>query len=163
MTARAQRFARMPRGPFPRFVDVRSVPDTGLDLAIEASAAECAAIAAETELPGLRSLSARLVVLRRAGGRFEVTGTLEAEITERCVVSMELFDSRIEQPVELMFAPVVEAYTDGHGRDGDRRGRHGRERVAPPPAVPGSDDQRSIRPIRSSTTRSTSARPWSSS
>ena len=139
MTARAQRQARRPRGPFSRVVDVKSVPEHGLDLAIEATFEECAAVATNLDLPAVSSLSVRLDVARRAGDRFHVKGDLHAKITQQCVVTLDDFESRIEQPIDLMFAPVAEPKTDA--REANRRGRSVPERDVAPPAVPGSDDQ----------------------
>ena len=139
MTGRVQRQARSPRGPFSRVVDVKSVPAHGLDLAIEATSEECVAVALDLELPAVSSLSARLDVARRAGDRFHVEGDLYAKITQRCVVTLEDFESRIEQPIDLVFAPAAKPAMEM--RETNRRGRIVPERTTPPPAVPGSDDQ----------------------
>ena len=143
MTARAQRHARLPRGPLARAINVKSVPEHGLELAIVATSGECAAVSAELDLPAIASLSAHLGVTRRAGARFQVQGDLQAKITQRCVVTLDDFESRIEQSIDLMFAPVAEPSPHR----------------PPRPAA----TIRLIRPIRSSMTRSTSARLSSSS
>lgn len=137
--ARAPRPPRLPRGPLFRPLDVKSVKDDPLDVTIEASPEECAAVAAETDLPGVKSLHAEFSVARRAGGRFEVSGDLKAEITQICVVTLDPFDSLIEQPVDLTFAPTTPTIVIGNRED--RRGRHVVEPVDRPLTVPGSEDQ----------------------
>jgi hypothetical protein len=122
MTATAQRHARLPRGPFSRPLNVKSVPAEGLDMRIEASAPECAQVAADTDLPALASLSAKFRVERRAGGRLAVSGKVSADIVQQCVVTLEPFDSHIEQPVELTFAPAPSEMTELRGRE-NRRSR----------------------------------------
>ena len=139
MTARARRHARLPRGALARLVDVKSVPDEGLNLAILATSGECAAVAAELDLPAIASLSAQLGVTRRAGTRVQVKGDLHAKITQRCVVTLDDFESRIDQPIDLMFAPVGEPAIET--RSANRPGRIVAERNIAPLALPGSDDQ----------------------
>ena len=94
-----------PRGPFSRPLRVHDVPEkTGLDRRIEASPAECAAIASDACLPAVRSLVVDFHIARRAGGRFDVTGHLEAAVTQICVVTLEPFDSTLSQEVSISFA-----------------------------------------------------------
>ena len=139
MTARAQRHARRPRGPFTRIIDVKSVPAHGSDMAIEATSEECAAVAADLQLPGVASLAARFDVARRAGERIHVKGNLRAHITQRCVVTLDNFESRLDQPIDLMFAPVADPVSEA--RDANRRGRAIPILDMVLPAVPGSEDQ----------------------
>ena len=138
MTGRVQRQARSPRGPFSRVVDVKSVPAHGLDLAIEATSAECVAVALDLDLPAVSSLSARLDVARRAGDRFHVEGDLYAKITQRCVVTLEDFESRIEQPIDLVFAPAAKPAIEM--RETNRRGRRRGGPLGHDPADPIIDD-----------------------
>jgi len=140
MTARAQRHPRLPRGPFSRPIDVKKVKDDALAMAIEASAAECAAVAAETDLPGVALLSATFSITRRSGGRFEVSGRVRAEITQICVVTLEPFESRIDQPVDVAFAPVLDPDLDLKDRTGARFKDDAFGRGAPV-TIPGNDDQ----------------------
>ncbi len=96
--------AAPPRGPFPRPLRLREVPDAGLARSLDATDAECRAIAADLGFPAVASLHADLRVAARAGGLFEVTGTLEALLTQVCVVTLEPFESRLRQDVSMRFA-----------------------------------------------------------
>lgn len=130
-------------GPFPRPVDVHAVPDGGLDMAIEATAEERAAIAAEIGLAGLDALTARFHIQPRAGGRFEVEGSLEASIAQVCVVSLEPFNSTITREIDLEFAPPPRS-VEVPALPARSRRREPAPREAPPPrpvVVPGNDDQ----------------------
>ena len=155
MTARAQRpdggsrgQAQGSRGPFSRVVDVRRLPDTGLTSQVEATPAECAALAAAMDLPAIASLVGRFELRRRAGGRVAVNGEVSAEVSQLCVVTLESFVSRVTQPIDLLFAPAVIPEADGQGRSPDRRKRQApdhqladRRQSAAGAPVPGSDDQ----------------------
>ncbi len=140
MTAKPQRQGRRPRGPFTRLLEVKSVSDGGLDTRVEATLAECAAVAAATDLPALASLAARFTVRRRAGGRVEVRGEVTADITQLCVVTLEPFPTAVAQPVDLLFAPAADELDLPVVR-GAARDDHDRGSRETPAAVPGSDDQ----------------------
>jgi uncharacterized metal-binding protein YceD (DUF177 family) len=100
-----ERSAAPPRGPFSRPLRIHDVPDkTGQDRRIEASAAECAAIAEDSGLPAVASLVADFHIARQANGHFEVTGHLKAAVTQICVVTLEPFDSILSQDVSIAFA-----------------------------------------------------------
>ncbi len=155
MTSRAQRpepGSRNPsqgaRGPFSRIVDVRRLPDTGLVSQVEATPAECAALALAMQLPAVASLAGRFELRRRAGGRVAVTGEVSANVSQLCVVTLEAFASRVTQPVDLLFAPATIAEAEGQGRAADRRQRQApdhhladRRQMAAGTPLPGSDDQ----------------------
>lgn len=139
------------RRPFSRPLDIRDVSDGGLDLTIEATPDERAAIAAESGLPAVGGLSACYRVDRRAGDRFAVTGTLKAKITQVCIVSLEPFDSDVEQPIDLVFAPLARPMEHQGHREDRRRRRHEDRRRGPTPGAapptPSSEDQDPPDPI----------------
>lgn len=93
-----------PRGPLSRPLRIREVPETGLARAIDATEAECKAIAADLGLPALALLHADLRVATRPGGRFDVAGTVRAVATQVCVVTLEAFESTLSQEVAISFA-----------------------------------------------------------
>ena len=99
-----QRPTPTPRGPLSRPLRIREVRDTGLARTVDATSAECQAIAADLGLPALASLRADLRVMPRAGGRFDVTGMVEAVATQVCVVTLEPFESTLKQEVAISFA-----------------------------------------------------------
>ena len=112
MTARGQgdgsqqpRAVPAPRGPFSRPLRIQDVSEkSGADRHVEASGPECDAIAADAGLAAVASLRADFHVARRANGRFDVTGRLDATITEVCVVSLEPFETTLQQDVAISFA-----------------------------------------------------------
>lgn len=143
MSRRSLRETTEPRGPFSRPLDVHTVPEAGLDLAIEASPEERAAVAAEIGLVALGALSARFHIERRAGGRLAVDGLAEAGITQTCVVSLEPFESIVERELELAFAPQANSVEAPEPRTRSRRREQPGREPEPirPLVVPGSDDQ----------------------
>jgi uncharacterized metal-binding protein YceD (DUF177 family) len=94
-----------PRGPFYRPLRIREVPDKGgLDRHVEATPDECAAIAVDSSFPAVASLDADFHIVARAGGRLDVSGTVEATVTQMCVVTLEPFESTLQQEIEVSFA-----------------------------------------------------------
>lgn len=71
---------------------------------IAADAAERAALAQRFGLPALDRLEATVRLGRCAGGRvITVTGTLSADVTQTCVVTLEPFATRVEDTFETRF------------------------------------------------------------
>ena len=90
-------------GPLSRLVDVKNIPPRGQEIHVEASAEERDALAKDFGLPGIQSLSGDYKLISTAKG-INVTGVLKASITQICVVTLEAFDSDIEEEVEVDFA-----------------------------------------------------------
>jgi uncharacterized metal-binding protein YceD (DUF177 family) len=60
------------------------------------------------ELAGLReilSASASFDVTPERGGRFQVTGRVQARIGQTCVVTLDPIENEIDEPIDLIFAP----------------------------------------------------------
>jgi uncharacterized metal-binding protein YceD (DUF177 family) len=97
----------------PRPILVDDIREDGKSvIEVEASAAERAALAEAYHLVGLSSLKARLNLAKR-GPVIRITGSLKAHLTQTCVVTMEPFESDVEDQIELEFAPpayVTEAW-----------------------------------------------------
>ena len=75
------------------------------DCALEADAAERGAIAHVHGLPEIAHLSAAMTAVPLPGGRIGVTGTLKADVTYECVVSLEPYTASIHEPFETVFSP----------------------------------------------------------
>jgi len=90
---------------FPRPLSVARISAAGLAMTVTASADERAALASRFKLPGIAALSCRFVLRPAMGGAYEAEGTLHARITQLCVVSLEAFDSAIEEGFRLRFVP----------------------------------------------------------
>lgn len=105
-------------GDFSRPIQVDDVPETGLDVSIEADSAERAAIAESNGLPEIASLKAEFKVQKLDRANVKVTGLLRAALTQICVVSLEPFPSEITAGIDADFAPArpggnAEAVIDG--------------------------------------------------
>jgi uncharacterized metal-binding protein YceD (DUF177 family) len=90
-------------GPLSRPFDVRNLPPQGKDIHVTATGEECVALAKDFGLPGIRDLSADLKLKNSPKG-INVTGVVRANITQICVVTLEPFDSAIEEKIEVDFA-----------------------------------------------------------
>ncbi len=91
--------------PFSRRLGVAETPAEGLDLVITANEGERAAIARENGLVDLASLEAALHVERLGAEGLEVSGKVRARLRQTCVVTLEEFDTDIDAPVHVRFAP----------------------------------------------------------
>lgn len=98
-------------GPLSRPFSVRHLPPGGAEMAVEASPEECAALAADLGLPALQ----RLVATYRVTGtsnRVRVAGRLQASVTQTCVVTLDEFDSTLDEDVEVEFSTGPEVRSD---------------------------------------------------
>ena len=85
---------------FSRIVDVRNLPNGPLKL--DATDAECAALAKRIGIEAVERLTAE-VTLVPAGGAIEVTGRVCAAVVQLCGISNEPFPTRIDEPLTLRF------------------------------------------------------------
>ena len=90
-------------GPLSRPVSVERLPPEGLDETVVATPEERAALAADFKLPAIHALSGRFR-LTGSPRRVRVAGRIEASITQICVVTLDPFDSVVEEDVEVEFA-----------------------------------------------------------
>lgn len=95
--------APLPDLPLSRPIAVDDIPSDGLTLTVRASEAERAALARLNGLVALASLEAPLRLRHEPGGGVGVTGTVEAAVTQTCVVSLEPFEARVQEPVDVHF------------------------------------------------------------
>lgn len=93
-------------GPFSRPVDVKNLPPQGTEIRVEATSEECATLAKDFGLPAIHALSGDFKLVSSAKG-VHVTGMVRAKVTQICVVSLDPFDSDIEEEVEVDFAEEV--------------------------------------------------------
>ncbi|HVL71940.1 MAG TPA: DUF177 domain-containing protein [Beijerinckiaceae bacterium] len=95
-------------GPLSRPVSVDRLPPEGAEVAVVATREECDALARDFKLPAIGSLEGRY---RVTGGpqRARVSGRVRAAITQICVVTLEPFDSVVEEEVEVDFAETEAA------------------------------------------------------
>lgn len=79
---------------------VDGLAETALD--VEADAEEREALARHLGLVSLERLEARLLI-SPADGKIGVQGTLMAELTQSCVITLEPVESRIEASIQRLF------------------------------------------------------------
>ncbi|QFR32301.1 DUF177 domain-containing protein [Ancylobacter sp. TS-1] len=91
--------------PLARPVLVASLPDDGLTLKFAPDAPARAALAEDFGIPGIPSLTAEVKLKPERAGRVRVTGHLDAVVTQTCVVSLENFDTRVSEDIDMRFAP----------------------------------------------------------
>ena len=106
---------------FTRMLTVDSVLDTGLDIDVHASKAECAALADACGLVSVHDFTASFHVQKQDGTRIKVTGRLSARVTQTCVVSLDPFETLVHADIEVDFAHLDQvsgaAGTAFHGGD----------------------------------------------
>ncbi len=77
----------------------------GLEQDVEASAAECRALARRLQLPAVVSLSCRFRLSPPLDGLVAAEAELRAEVTQLCVVSLEPFEAVVSERFSLRFVP----------------------------------------------------------
>lgn len=87
-------------GKAPRRVELRAGP------------AECAALARRFSIPAVARLEARLLLVPATDGTTRLTGTLEAEVVQECVVTLEPVPQAVLAPLDLLLLPEGTPATD---------------------------------------------------
>jgi uncharacterized metal-binding protein YceD (DUF177 family) len=88
-----------------RPIAVDRIGAAGLDVMVEASAAECAALAARMNLPAIVSLSCDFRVERDTAGTLLAYGHLVAGVVQTCIVSLEDFTTSVEERFTVRCVP----------------------------------------------------------
>ena len=86
-------------------VNVAHLPQKGLPVSLEADAAQRAALAAEHGLLSVEDYRADLLVTSWKRNGVKVSGRVEADITQECVVTLEPVAAHIDEAVEAVFLP----------------------------------------------------------
>ncbi|MET0605615.1 MAG: YceD family protein [Beijerinckiaceae bacterium] len=94
---------KQPHPPLSFPVVVTDVPPSGLDVVVEADGRERAEVAADFQIPSIESLVGRFQVGHTSLG-LRVTGRVTARITQVCTVSLDQFQSHVDEEVEVDFA-----------------------------------------------------------
>jgi hypothetical protein len=90
-------------GPLSRPVSVEHLPESGVEVVVEATAEERAALAKDFKLPAIHALEGRFR-LTGSPRRVHVDGVVKARVEQVCVVTLEPFEDAIEEEVEVDFA-----------------------------------------------------------
>lgn len=93
------------RSPVSFVANVARLPQKGLPILVEADQRQREALAAEYELLSVESYRAELLVASWKRNGVKVTGRVEADITQACIVTLEPVSAHIDEPVEALFCP----------------------------------------------------------
>lgn len=95
-----------PASPVAFLANVMRLPQKGLPVVVEADARQRAALAAAHGLESVERYRADMLVTSWKRNGVKVSGTVEAEITQTCVVTLEPLHNRISETVEGLFLPA---------------------------------------------------------
>jgi hypothetical protein len=84
---------------------VQDIPEAGLAVERAASPEEREAVARALELVACRSLTARYRVTPGGGGHLHVSGTVEAEVEQTCVVTLQPLVNRVADSFSVDYWP----------------------------------------------------------
>ncbi|MBV9736127.1 MAG: DUF177 domain-containing protein [Acidisphaera sp.] len=82
------------------------VPPQGEEVLVEASAAECAALAARMRIPAVLSLTCRFALAKGPAGSFPARGHLQARVVQVCVVTLDPFEAVVDEAFGVRFVPL---------------------------------------------------------
>lgn len=96
------------RAEAPRLITLEEVGRRGLAVAFEAGPRERAALARRLELLALDRLAAafRFEPAAEADGGIRVSGTIEADVVQRCVATLEPVPQAIRETIAVLYAPA---------------------------------------------------------
>jgi len=94
-----------PKSPVSFVAHVARLPHGGLPVTIEADAAQRQALAREHGLLSVEGYRADLLVTPWKRHGVKVTGKVEADITQACVVTLDPVQAHIDEAVEGLFLP----------------------------------------------------------
>lgn len=81
------------------------IPETGLAVERHATPTVRLEIADALDLIACERLDARYEIRRLTRGRYLLQGTLEADVTQSCVVTLEPVETHVVEPFEVEFRP----------------------------------------------------------
>jgi uncharacterized protein DUF177 involved in 23S rRNA accumulation len=94
-----------PQSPVSFRANIARLPQKGLPVVIEADAAQRAALAVEHELLSVEAYRAELLVTSWKRNGVKVSGRVEADITQACIVTLDPVEARIDEPIEALLLP----------------------------------------------------------
>lgn len=87
---------------------VEDIPETGLTVERSATAEERDEIARALDLPGCRSLVVRYALVPRGGGHVHLSGALQAQVDQTCVVTLEPLLNDVAATFKVDYWPETE-------------------------------------------------------
>ena len=86
-------------------VDPSALDRAGEAIALAPDDGQCAAIAKRLGLIALKHFSGNVEIRSWGAGGYEVSGTITAQVTQECVVSLEPVDNEIEEHFVVRYLP----------------------------------------------------------
>ncbi|MBZ9673345.1 YceD family protein [Mesorhizobium sp. ES1-3] len=93
------------QSPVSFFANVARLPQKGLPVVIDADAAQRAALAEAHGLLSVEAYRAELLVASWKRNGVKVSGRVEADITQACIVTLDPVQAHIDEPVEALLLP----------------------------------------------------------
>jgi hypothetical protein len=87
---------------------VLDIPDSGLSSVRRAEPDELERVARALELTSCSSLTATYTLMPTGGGRFRLSGRLQASLQQACVVTLEPVAEEIDEPFDAAFWPEAD-------------------------------------------------------
>jgi uncharacterized metal-binding protein YceD (DUF177 family) len=84
----------------------------GLEFTVEATAAECAALARRMDLPGVLALRCDFRLVRLTTDCILAEGHLRAKVMQTCVVSLDDFAAEVDERFRIHFVPAGQESDD---------------------------------------------------
>lgn len=88
--------------------ETRSIPETGLSVAREATPEARDAIAKAMDLVACKRLAAKYAITPIGHGRYRLKGSVTIDVTQACVVTLEPLQRSYTMPIELELRPAEE-------------------------------------------------------
>lgn len=88
-----------------RPVALGQIGPAGLEREVTATPQECAAIARRLLIPAVSRLACRYRLAQQPGGVVVADGTLAAQVTRECVVSLDEFETELAETFRVRFVP----------------------------------------------------------
>ena len=132
MTRKSMTHESISPPPFSRPFPVDEWHADEVTVSITADERERAALAAAFDVPAIAALSAEFALERVGRNRIEVHGHMEATVTRICVVSLDPFESKVSEAIDVTFAPEAEARAAKDRAVADQGG-HGPATTEEPP------------------------------
>ncbi len=92
-----------PQGSIPHMVSVARLPQNGMPLKLTANEKERRALAKAHDLISVQSFNAEFLVKKWRKDGVKITGSLTADITQHCVITLEPLVSQIENEIDAVF------------------------------------------------------------
>ena len=86
-------------------VEVRSIGETGQSAKLRATADQCASLTRDLDLIDCKSLEVAYKLRSLHRGRYRLTGTINAEVVQRCVITLDPVPATLHDDIDIEFWP----------------------------------------------------------